>query len=138
MNKINSVLLIDDDEATNFINELVISRSNITKHLLQAKNGKEAIEILADRCADQQSGKPVILPELILLDLNMPVMDGFGFLQAFEALNCPGKEHVKIAVLTTSLHPKDAAKVQQAGISDFLNKPLTKDSLQTLLNKHFN
>lgn len=138
MNKIKSVLLIDDDEATNFINELVINRSNITNHLLQAKNGKEAIDILADRCAELQSGKPVNLPELILLDLNMPVMDGFGFLQAFEALNCPGKEFVRIAVLTTSLHPNDAAKVQQAGISDFLNKPLTKKSLETLLNKHFN
>jgi CheY-like chemotaxis protein len=136
MNKINSIMLVDDDEATNFINELLIKRTNITNELLKARNGKEAIELIRQRCLEQYT-REAPLPDLIFLDINMPVMDGFDFLKSYQTLDCPGKESVVIAVLTTSLNPKDIEKVQAAGIKDFLNKPLTKDVLSDLWNKYF-
>ncbi|TXK24838.1 response regulator [Pontibacter qinzhouensis] len=137
MNKINSVLLVDDDEATNFISTLIIKRAGIANELLTARNGKDAIELLKNIESGDASaaGKA---PNLILLDINMPVMDGFGFLQAYQKLDFPGKESVVIAVLTTSLNPRDEDLVKKAGVLDFLNKPLTGKVLEELLAKHFN
>jgi CheY-like chemotaxis protein len=136
MNKLKTILLVDDDEATNFINRRLILKSEITDELVTTQNGKDAIDFLQRRSQDVNNQHAV--PELILLDINMPVMDGFGFLQAFKTLSLPNKESVVIAVLTTSLNPKDLEKVKASGITDFLNKPLTKTSLQNLIEKHFN
>jgi len=135
MNKLKTVLLIDDDEATNFINKLLIDKFNITDQLLVARNGREALEVLQKCAAQEQEASK--LPELILLDINMPVMDGFEFLEAYSRLLLPEKESVVIAVLTTSLNPKDMQRVNDLGITDFLNKPLNKDSLQNLMQKHY-
>lgn len=137
MKKIDSVLLIDDDEATNFINELLIRKTGITSSLSIARNGKDALELLY-KCKEEATGEDAVLPKLILLDINMPVLDGFGFLESFEALDIPGKESVVIVVLTTSLNPKDVERVQVAGVNDFVNKPLTRETLQHLVAKHFN
>lgn len=136
MNKINSVLLIDDDKASNFINELLIRKYNVAEELYTARNGKEAIELIREKCLDLH-GVGGNMPQLILLDLNMPVLDGFGFLEAFDALECPSKDSALIAVLTTSLNPKDEERVRAAGINLFLNKPLTKAVLENLLEYHF-
>ncbi len=136
MKMIDSVLLIDDDEATNFINELLIRKAGVTNSLCIARNGRDALELL-HKCKEA-AGKEIYLPKLILLDINMPVLDGFGFLKSFENLDIPGKESVVIVVLTTSLNPKDIERVKVAGVNDFVNKPLTRESLQHLLNKHFN
>ncbi|WP_187262462.1 response regulator [Pontibacter beigongshangensis] len=135
MNKLNSVLLVDDDEATNFISTLVIKRAGLAEELLTARNGKEAIELIRSRGSGAADAR---LPELILLDINMPVMDGFGFLRAFNELDFPGKKAVVIAVLTTSLNPRDEKQVREAGVQDFLNKPLTGKMLEELLDRHFN
>ncbi|WP_018477665.1 response regulator [Pontibacter roseus] len=133
---LNSILLIDDDQASNFINELLIQKANITQNLLIARNGKEAIDIIQERCLEPE-GTPANMPNLILLDINMPVMDGFGFLEAFENMDCPSKESAMIAVLTTSLNPRDEERVKAAGIRHFLNKPLTKAVLEQLISVRF-
>lgn len=136
MNKLRSVLLVDDDEATNFINKLLIHKFDLTDELIIVNNGKEAIEFLQKRKVEDvmNSGS---MPELILLDINMPVMDGFGFLETFKALDLSQKDKIVIAVLTTSLNPKDQEKVKSFGISDFLNKPLSKMTLQNLVQKYY-
>ncbi len=136
MNKLKTVLLVDDDEATNFINRLLIQKLNLTDDLQVARNGKEAIEYL-QKLNGETDLEQNMLPELILLDINMPVMDGFGFLKAYESLNLPGKEGVVIAVLTTSFNPKDLEKIKATGITDFLNKPLTKSTFTELVEKHY-
>ncbi|MFT2008125.1 response regulator [Pontibacter sp. 13R65] len=137
MNKLNCVLLVDDDEATNFINTMVIKRAGIAEELLIARNGKEAIELIKQR-GNEVAVMRAPIPRLILLDINMPVMDGFGFLQLYKELELPEKESVVIAVLTTSLNPKDEELVRSAGVRDFLNKPLTAKVLEELLSRHFN
>lgn len=133
MIKLKNTLLIDDDEATNFINELLIEELNFTDKLLITQNGQEAMKILRELCS--KSGEQ--LPELILLDINMPVMDGFEFLEAFQQLDCPARKNTAIVMLTTSLNHRDVEKVKEAGITDFLNKPLTKEALEYILNKYF-
>lgn len=136
MKKINSVLLIDDDKASNFINELLIRKFAITDELHTARNGMEAIRLIQEKCLGPD-GDAQNMPQLILLDLNMPVLDGFGFLEAFGELECPTKDTALIAVLTTSLNPKDEQRVRAAGITNFLNKPLTREVLGELLGNHF-
>ena len=137
MNKIRSILLVDDDEATNFINELLIDDLQITDELLVAQNGKEAIELIMQRLLNSPDEEKKQHPQLILLDINMPVMDGFDFLEAYKAITFPGKEAAVIAVLTTSLNPRDLERVKKAGVSNFLSKPLTEQALNNLAEKCF-
>jgi CheY-like chemotaxis protein len=136
MLKIASILLVDDDKASNFINQLLIKKAAVAEELHIARNGKEAIELIREKCLGPD-GDVSKMPQLILLDINMPVMDGFDFLKAYEELDCTFKEAAVIAVLTTSLNPKDKERVKAAGVSHFLNKPLTKQVLEGLLTACF-
>lgn len=133
MAKLEYTLLVDDDEATNFINELLIEELDFTENLLIARNGKEALDLIKGLYRQKKR-----LPELILLDINMPVMDGFEFLEAFSALNCPQKEATMIVMVTTSLHQKDIDKVKKTGVAGYLNKPLTRQALEDILSNRVN
>ena len=125
MGKLNCILLIDDDEITNFINLNLIQDLQIAHKVEVATNGNEAIELLNHYC-----GKDTC-PELILLDINMPVLDGFEFL---EQLNQIGfKEQMKIVALTTSNNPKDLKRLQELGVEILINKPLTKEKIEKLV-----
>lgn len=135
MLKINSILLVDDDKASNFINQLLIKKAAVADELHIARNGKVAIEFIREKCLGSE-GDESKMPQLILLDINMPVMDGFDFLKAFEELDCALKDKALIAVLTTSLNPKDRERVKAAGVRHFLNKPLTQNVLEDLLTAY--
>ncbi|WP_162426726.1 response regulator [Pontibacter pudoricolor] len=136
MKKIPSILLVDDDETTNYISKLIINRAGLTDELLIAQNGKEALDLLIERCPASEGANPV--PNLILLDINMPVMDGFKFLEMLQTVEGFDYSSVIIAVLTTSLDPRDIEKVKQFGVNEFISKPLTKENLELLIQKHFN
>ena len=138
MKKIPSILLIDDDETTNYISKLIINRAELTEELLIALNGRDAIELLKARCQESNSTGVNTVPQLILLDINMPVMDGFMFLDVLQSVEGFDKESVVVAVLTTSLDARDIEKVKKFGVDEFISKPLTKESLKNLLDKHFN
>ena len=137
MKRISSVLLIDDDETTNYINKLTITRAGIAGELLVSLNGKEAIELIQSRCELSEASGENCVPDLILLDINMPIMDGFGFLDALSKMEAMQNHEVVIAVLTTSANPRDLERVKAAGITELLNKPLTRDALLQLINKYF-
>ena len=132
MNKLRCILLIDDDPVTNFVNQMLLEDLQVTEQVLVAHNGKDALELI--KKAFQESN----CPQLILLDINMPVMNGFEFLKAYEKLEIAHKQSVMIVMLTTSLNPKDVDMLKEAPIEGFLNKPLTKEMVQELLRTHFN
>jgi CheY-like chemotaxis protein len=132
MKKLNCVLLVDDDSINNFINERLIRKTNITEEVKIVLNGREAIDFLTQSSAD---GKPS--PELILLDINMPVMDGFEFLEAFKKMELKDKSSVIIVMLTTSTNPNDTQRLNNSGVSGYLNKPLTEVKLNEVITKHF-
>jgi CheY-like chemotaxis protein len=137
MKKVPSILLVDDDETTNYINKLIISRADFTDELLIASNGRDAIKLVEDRYKEYKENGCSRVPNLILLDINMPIMDGFGFLDNMQTVACFQDESIVVAVLTTSLNPRDIERVKQAGVNEFLSKPLTKESLESLVNKYF-
>ena len=123
-----NILLVYDDNIFNFLNTKLLRQSGIANDIHTAINGKEAIDLLNNYYMGASA-----LPDVILLDLNMPVMDGFSFLEAFKKLNLPRKEKVSIIIVTSSDNPKDMARAKQLGITQYLTKPLSKETLLNAL-----
>jgi|SRR6185437_9708038 len=130
MKRINCVLLVDDDNINNFINERLLKKLNITNHVKVAMNGEEALDFL-------KNNNENLHPELILLDINMPVMDGFEFLQEYKKLTPNGHTQPYIIMLTTSTNPNDVDKVKKSDITGYINKPLTESKIMEIVQKHF-
>lgn len=130
MNKINSILLIDDDQINNFINKRIIKKLGIAEEVSIALNGEEALNHIQNYCKDTGC-----CPELIFLDINMPVMNGFEFLNEFKNLDLGNKNEVKIIVLTTSTNPGDMQKLKEYSIKGFMNKPLTEKKILELIKE---
>jgi CheY-like chemotaxis protein len=131
---LSSVLLVDDDSTTNFLNKLLLTRMGVAEQVLVAENGEQALRTLAQACSLSVNAT---CPQLILLDLNMPVLNGLAFLEAYVQLPLAHQQPIVIVMLTTSLHPVDLARAQQLPIAGFLNKPLTQEKVTALLQQHF-
>jgi CheY-like chemotaxis protein len=134
MQKLTCTLLVDDDQTTNYLNQLLIKRLAVTDKLLVALNGQEALRLLKEHCLEASLDCPM----LILLDVKMPVMNGFEFLEAYDQLSLPNKQAIIIVVLTTSLHPQDVSRLETLRIAGFLNKPLTQEKVDSIMQNHFN
>jgi CheY-like chemotaxis protein len=134
MAAISCTLLVDDDTTTNFLNQKLLRRMAVSNQVLVAGNGVEALELLRAHC--EQPTSPTC-PALILLDMKMPIMNGFEFLQAYAQR--PERENptVVIIMLTTSLNPNDVAQMQGLPIAGYLTKPLTRDKINQVLQEHF-
>lgn len=132
--KLNCVLLIDDDEPTNFLNQIIVESLECTKQIKVAQSGEEALDYLAH--ADNKN--PSATPDLIFLDINMPAMNGWEFLEKYRTLVHDSKGKAMIVMLTTSLFPEDKMKANEIPeVSAFENKPLTEEKLTGILKKLF-
>jgi CheY-like chemotaxis protein len=137
-NKINCILLIDDDDASNFISQHVIKKANITDNIVTVLNGKEAIDYLTNGGKFKENGPAFPCPALIFLDINMPVMDGWQFLKEYEKLEKEQKGQIIIMMLTTSFNPDDKKKADNIPeVSGYQNKPLTVEMLKNIMNDYF-
>jgi CheY-like chemotaxis protein len=123
-------LLIDDDSVCNFLNKKTLERTGFVNDIQTVLNGKEAIDLFNSYYQESRQ-----LPDIVLLDLNMPIMDGFGFLEAFKRLPSADKENVKIIVVTSSQDPKDISRAKELGIKQYLIKPLMEESLRVALTR---
>ena len=131
--KLKSILLVDDEPSTNFIHQMVIQESELTDTVYVRENGQEALDFLTTKI----EGK-FPCPDLILLDINMPVMDGWEFLESYRNLDEQCKSRMVIIMLTTSINPDDKDRAAQYGdIDDFLHKPLTVEMLFKVVEEHF-
>jgi CheY-like chemotaxis protein len=122
------LLLVDDDEICIFLNTKILRHAGCQDDIHTAGNGLHALEILKSNMA---SGLP--LPRTILLDLDMPVMDGFTFLKSFRELKLPGSQHVRIIIVSSSVTREDRDKAIALGAGDFLQKPLDVQNVESLL-----
>lgn len=137
-NKLNCILLVDDDIATNFINKKIIQKANIIEHIQVALNGKEALDYLCNQGKFESIENKYPQPQLILLDINMPVMDGWEFMEAYQNLNIANKENIVIVMLSSSFNPADKAKAESIPeISEFRQKPMSKEALLQIIATNF-
>lgn len=134
MTKLPAILLVDDDQTTNFLNRSLLSRLAVTEKILVAHDGQEALILLARQC---QPLTPTC-PRLIFLDVNMPGMNGIQFLEAYQQSPLAAQKAIVIVMLTTSLHPRDVERVQQLhAVSGFVSKPLTAEKVQNIMAEYF-
>jgi CheY-like chemotaxis protein len=135
MHKLAKVLLVDDDETTTYLNAQLLNRLAVADELLVAHNGLEALQTLEQTCNEPDAPAE---PLLILLDVNMPVMNGIEFLEAYQQHPLAQKSQLVIVVLTTSEHSRDLKRIKALSVAaDILTKPLTREKVETILHRHF-
>jgi CheY-like chemotaxis protein len=126
---INDIFLIDDDGLVNFLNQEIIKDAYPEKNVRSFESATDAIETLK-KLAETPDSK---LPQLILLDINMPVMDGWEFLEAFVQLPNNAINDCKVVMHTSSIDPRDVEKAKTfISVTDYITKPLTVQSLSKI------
>ena len=128
-----NLLLVEDDVVYNFLHIKLINATGYKNHIEVALNGKMALDYLSDS-SKHPDNKNHPLPELILLDINMPVIDGWEFLDAFSKLDKNITRNINIVMVTSSQNPDDLSKAKKIEIlNDFTSKPLTINKINHIL-----
>lgn len=131
--KYHAVMLVDDNEIDNLINQKMIEASDLCENIFVHSGAKSAIEFLKNIEKLAKGPIDMFLPEIIFLDIDMPLMDGFQFLDEFEKLSDTIKAHCKIIMLTSSLNPQDMNKAKKNQyVLKYINKPLTQENLKKI------
>ncbi len=126
--KYNKILIIDDNYIDNYITSAIIKKNNLANNLLEFDNGFKAIEYLEKNKDNDEE-----LPDLILLDIYMPLMDGFEFLNFFEKIDSTITKKCKICIVSSSIDDNDIIKAKlDKNIYTFISKPLTAELLSSL------
>ena len=126
-------LLVDDDDICLFIHRRVLELTGYCGSAHSASNGKTALDILK-----RAEAGAMPLPDIILLDLEMPLMNGLVFLEAFRELQCPDNQRIAIVLLTSSVSETDRAYAMSMGVKACLSKPLTQENLNSAMRSIYN
>ncbi len=129
MEQLPHILLVDDDDTTNFINETLLTKLKVSDQVQIATSGEQALALLTQ--------PPPYVPTLLLLDVAMPGMGGIAFLEAYRRLPPAQQEATIIVVLTTSMDSRDLARLDELPITGLASKPLNREKIDTLLRLHF-
>lgn len=122
-----TILCIDDDDVSQMLSRLQIEAANICENVLEAMNGEEAVTLLSDIVSAKNQNA---FPDLILLDLNMPIMGGWEFIEAFTAQFSAFADKTKIIILSSSINPIDVLKANsEKMVHGFFPKPLSIEKL---------
>ncbi|MGZ3883910.1 MAG: response regulator [Bacteroidia bacterium] len=127
MKKLDCILFIDDDEDDNFFHRLVVKEVNGAEYVKIAESGFEALDFLKEKTR---------VPQLIFLDINMPKMNGWEFLEEYRKMGDNGE--AVIIMLTTSLNPADKERSETIPeIREFKTKPLNAETLRQIIQQYF-
>lgn len=125
-NAIDLVMLVDDNDTDNFISKRIIEITKFAKRVEVKNSGKSALDYLRENQDNVED-----LPNLIFLDINMPIVDGFVFLYEFEKFNETIKDKCKVIILSSSDNKRDIDKiVNNNHVIKFITKPLTETALE--------
>ncbi|MES2574332.1 MAG: response regulator [Bacteroidota bacterium] len=129
---LDTILYIDDDPIALMLSKMVINKSLFSSEIITAKNGQEALnyfKLLKDKSTEKQ-------PQLIFLDLNMPVMGGWEFLDCFSTAEYSNYSTIKVIILSSTIDPDDLEKAKKYPmVVDFLSKPISKEMLEYVKTK---
>jgi CheY-like chemotaxis protein len=124
-----SILLVDDDEINNFISIKLIKKALLNTEIMACLNGKFAI----DQLFELQRKDPDKLPDYILLDINMPIMNGWEFLDEYKRLNIDPQGKCKVFIISSSVFSNDINKARSYPlVKDFISKPLNVEKIVEL------
>ncbi|MBL6445313.1 response regulator [Fulvivirga sp. 29W222] len=135
MTKVNSILIIDDDDVSNFIYKRVIESTKAANKITTFVRAREALEYLEETA----KSAPGDFPDIIFLDINMPVMNGWQFLEQYQSSfqSKLGKRPL-LCMLSSSVYQEDISKAYTyADVKEYISKPLTSQIMTNLLQKHF-
>ncbi len=125
---IDLVMLVDDNDTDNFISKRIIEITKFARHVEVKSSGKSALDYLRDNQSVSQN-----LPNIIFLDINMPIVDGFVFLYEFEKFNELVRNKCKVIILSSSDNKRDIDKiVNNNHVIKFITKPLTEVALEEI------
>ena len=122
------VLLVDDDPVFNTLHKKLLERTGLPMQITSVHNGQDAMFLINEYFTGVRD-----LPELVLLDLDMPTMDGFSFLESFKKIPFGKSLKPKIVILTSSSDQRVKQKVKSLGVYEYLTKPLTQEHVRKLL-----
>lgn len=129
MKKLRRFLLIDDSNATNYYNKTILNRSGLVDEVIVAENGSQALQSLES--LDD-------IPEVIFLDLNMPVMDGWEFLEKYQLLYPKNKQSIIVVLIGTKLSPEKESLLKNIPqVKEFRDKMLSKKVIEEIVSKYF-
>ena len=133
MGKLGIVMLVDDNDTDNFISKRIIEITNFSEEVIVKNSGKSALDYLEENRDD-----PSNLPEIIFLDINMPIVDWFVFLYEYEKFNNEIKDKCRVIILSSSDNKRDIDKiVNNDYVIKFVTKPLTEKTLEEIKTLEF-
>ena len=131
--KLNCILLVDDDADCNFFHQRLLKKIDCTEQIDIVSNGEEAINYISENIKNKKDN-----PDLILLDINMPKMNGWEFMEQYNKIDISNKGKILLIMLTTSLNPDDKIKAQKyPDIKDLYGKYLDEKLMNKILKKYF-
>jgi CheY-like chemotaxis protein len=133
----NSILVVDDNESDRLLAKFAIEDSGLTEHVYFSCDGKEALDFIENYEKNKALHDKGYPPTLILLDINMPAMNGFEFLESYDKFNNDERYNSVVILMLTSSHSED--DMQKAGqfksVKGFLTKPVDEDNLLKAFNE---
>lgn len=122
------IAVVDDDSVYQFTASRTLEATHLAHRILQFQNGSEALSFL--RSAGQA------IPDIIFLDINMPITDGWGFLEEFHELKARLDKDVKIYMVSSSIDPRDRNRARNyPEVTDYIEKPISMTKFSELLQK---
>ena len=130
---LDKILCVDDDPITLMLCKKVVERVEFAKDIITANNGEEAIQYFDNLFEERKVNDSIVYPKLVLLDLNMPIMDGWEFLESYITKNYQNVfTSTRFIVLSSSIDPYDINRAKTYPVIGFLSKPITKEMLENL------
>jgi CheY-like chemotaxis protein len=131
MSTTKNIFIVDDDDIFVFLTKKMIKAAKRDTKIVEFSDGEQVLEFLKANIDNQD-----VVPDIIFLDINMPVTDGWGFLKAFAHLAPLMKKKVDIYVVSSSISPHDLEKAKQfKTVTDFVIKPLAKEKFISILDR---
>lgn len=132
MEKFYNILIIDDDQVTNFLFSRMVQSVGISEKAEAVTSGQQGLVLLEEKIA---TGEP--LPQVIFLDINMPLMNGWEFLEKYNEMPSSIRSQINLYMLSSSIYPEDINKAKShEDVVDYITKPLTREVLLKIHQEH--